>query len=155
MNIRYDYYGIQALINTWRDYLLSMADDKGTKIKTSISLNPYLYDWMSGLVRDKTFASNSDAISTALAEMKGRMEETHVSGLKVGKCPKCKMINPESSSFCCICGFPLTQDAQNKVSQYENQLSQILEVFSKLTTGDIKIDDIKSQVKLQEDNKKN
>lgn len=52
-----------------------MSDEQGTKIKTSITLSPYLYEWMTGLVKNKTFVSNSDVITTALSEMKGRMED--------------------------------------------------------------------------------
>jgi len=56
--------------------------DPDVKVKTSISLSPYLFEWVVGLVKNKKiFASNSDAITTALSEMKGRMEcrEEHVS----------------------------------------------------------------------------
>lgn len=56
-----------------------MSEEQETKVKTSITLSPYLFEWMTGLVKDKTFASNSDAITTALSEMKGRMEEKEAS----------------------------------------------------------------------------
>lgn len=50
--------------------------DPDVKVKTSISLSPYLFEWVVGLVKNKKiFASNSDVITTALSEMKGRMEE--------------------------------------------------------------------------------
>ena len=45
--------------------------DKGTKIKTSVSLSPYLYEWMLNQVEQKRFASNSDVMTTALSELKG------------------------------------------------------------------------------------
>lgn len=49
-------------------------ENKETKIKTSISLSPYLYEWVTQLVRRRVFASNSDVIGTALSELKGRMD---------------------------------------------------------------------------------
>jgi len=58
--------------------------DPDVKVKTSISLSPYLFEWMVGLSKNKKkFASNSDVITTALSEMKGRMEyrEEHASEL--------------------------------------------------------------------------
>lgn len=50
-------------------------EDKGTIIKTSVSLPPYLYEWLKSIVDNKTFNSQSSAMVTALAEMKGRIEE--------------------------------------------------------------------------------
>jgi Arc/MetJ-type ribon-helix-helix transcriptional regulator len=67
-----------------------MTEEQETKIKTSISLSPYLYDWMISLVK-KQFASNSDVITTALSEMKGRMEERE-------KLAVCEPINKHTKS---------------------------------------------------------
>lgn len=50
-------------------------EDKSALIKTSVSLPPYLYEWLKLIVDNKTFNSQSSAMVTALAEMKGHMEE--------------------------------------------------------------------------------
>ncbi|MDD4588842.1 MAG: hypothetical protein PHG06_00235 [Parabacteroides sp.] len=44
-------------------------------VKTSVSLPAYLFDWIKELVHENKFHSQSAVMATALAEMKGRMEE--------------------------------------------------------------------------------
>ncbi len=50
-------------------------DDQGTVIKTSVSLPPYLFDWLKEVSKQKRFQSQSSVMVVALAELKGRMEE--------------------------------------------------------------------------------
>lgn len=44
-------------------------------VKTSVSLPAYLFDWIKELVHENKFHSQSAVMATALAEMKGRIEE--------------------------------------------------------------------------------
>lgn len=48
--------------------------DAGTAIKTSVSLPPYLHDWLNKVVRNKTFNSKSGAMVVALSELKGKLD---------------------------------------------------------------------------------
>lgn len=76
------------------------------------------------------------------------IEDTYTDGLRVGRCPRCKELNPENFSFCGKCGLPLTQDASiellsiktsyvqradlDEIKEMKKALKQELEELSKL-----------------------
>lgn len=51
-----------------------VQDESGNAIKTSVSLPPYLHEWLNEVVKSKKFNSKSGAVVVALSEMKGRLE---------------------------------------------------------------------------------
>lgn len=53
------------------------------KITVSATISPGLHTWITDQVDKEIFSSPSDAISTALCEMKGRMEGTEGKGLAI------------------------------------------------------------------------
>lgn len=53
------------------------------KITVSATISPGLNSWINDQVDNKMFSSPSDAISTALCEMKWRMESTEGKGLAI------------------------------------------------------------------------
>lgn len=54
--------------------------------------------------------------------------ETHTDGLKVGRCPRCHELNPESVAYCGKCGLPLTQQAAEKLPAETGTITK--EVFT-------------------------
>lgn len=51
------------------------TESRDVKIKTGISISPYLFGRIESVIKEKKFASRSDVISTALSEFFGRMDE--------------------------------------------------------------------------------
>lgn len=68
-------------------------------------------------------------------------------GLQVGRCPRCKELNPESYLFCGKCGLPLTQKAQDTVSGYEEKINLIYSVMGKILDGQVSQEEIKNVIK--------
>lgn len=55
----------------------------------------------------------------AILKMNGiEIEDTFVDSLRVGKCPKCKELNPEKAHYCLKCGMPLQKDQDGDLSLY-------------------------------------
>lgn len=83
-----------------------------------------------------------------------KVEDTYTDGLRVGRCPWCKELNPESYSFCGVCGRPLTQDAQDSITEYENKINLIYSVMDKILGGDVTQEEIKNVIKMREKDSK-
>ena len=65
-------------------------------------------------------------IDNAILKLNGiPIDETHVGGLKVGRCPRCKELNPEKSSFCGKCGLPLNIEAITTVESIKVNYMQL------------------------------
>lgn len=57
-------------------------------------------------------------IDNAILKMHGlKIDDTLAEGLKVGKCPRCHELNPESVAYCGKCGMPLKDDAQEALEK--------------------------------------
>jgi len=52
------------------------VESSGNVIKTSVSLPPYLYEWLQSVVKSNKskFPSNSSVVVIALAELKGKID---------------------------------------------------------------------------------
>ena len=62
-------------------------------------------------------------IDNAILKMHGiSTEESTKDSLKVGRCPRCKEINPETSLYCGKCGLPLTDTAAIKLKSDESKI---------------------------------
>lgn len=61
------------------------------------------------------------------------IEGTHTDGLRVGKCPRCKELNPERASFCLKCGLPLSNEAANTEKNAETELLKLIESSGLMT----------------------
>lgn len=69
----------------------------------------------------------------ALLKMNGiEIEDTHTSGLKVGRCPRCKELNPETSTYCGKCGLPLKEEMRATLEKDSADADLLLmEIISK------------------------
>jgi hypothetical protein len=66
-------------------------------------------------------------IDDAILKMNGIMiDDTHTDGLKVGRCPRCKELNPETSLFCGKCGMPLNKEASTTAETVKTEYVQFL-----------------------------
>ena len=73
----------------------------------------------------------------AILKMNGIMiEDTHTDGLRVGRCPRCKELNPEKFSYCGKCGLPLNEAANNSI---ETERNGVAELVLELQNADPKI----------------
>jgi len=70
-------------------------------------------------------------IDNAILKLNGiQIDETHADGLKVGRCPRCKEINPENFSYCGKCGMPLNETSSTKIESDKSAV--LLGVLSQL-----------------------
>lgn len=81
------------------------------------------------------------SIDNAILKMNGiQIDDTHTNGLKVGRCPRCKELNPEADLFCGKCGMPLKEEAVTTEEKEEIDFEKLLiqlaqkhpEILSKL-----------------------
>lgn len=84
--------------------------------------------WTPGSDMAKVYVHLSGKdIDDAILKMNGiKIDETHTDGLKVGRCPRCKDLNPESTRFCGKCGFPLKEDASGTLEKEKSELDMLL-----------------------------
>lgn len=69
-------------------------------------------------------------IDNAILKMNGILiDDTHGDGLKVGRCPRCKDLNPETSLYCGKCGMPLRDEG---IKRLETESDEFEMMFSKL-----------------------
>lgn len=79
------------------------------------------------------YVHNPDT-DNAILKMNGiEIEGTHTDGLRVGKCPRCKELNPEKAFFCLKCGLPLTNEAMNTEKTAETELLKLIESSGLMT----------------------
>jgi integrase/recombinase XerD len=82
-----------------------------------------------GWTASSTMAANYVHLSgkdmdDAILKMNGiKIDETHTDGLKVGRCPRCKELNPEVSLYCGKCGQPLKEDSIREIDESRSVLS--------------------------------
>lgn len=71
--------------------------------------------------------SNED-LDNAVRAMNGTItiEKKDENGLKVIKCIRCKNIVPSGSIYCKVCGLPLTEEAQYKITSKKEEMLSIL-----------------------------
>ena len=63
-------------------------------------------------------------IDNAILKMNGiEIDDTHTDGLKVGRCPRCKELNPETSQYCGKCGLPLTEITTKEIDKDKTIMS--------------------------------
>jgi integrase len=63
-------------------------------------------------------------IDNAILRMNGiKIDDTHADGLKVGRCPRCKELNPEASSYCGKCGLPLKESSVQEIDEGKSMLN--------------------------------
>lgn len=68
-------------------------------------------------------------IDNAILKMNGIMiDETHIDGLTVGKCPRCHEINPENAMFCYKCGLPLKQEVATTLETIKTDYMQVADL---------------------------
>lgn len=93
---------------------------------TEQQLKKYL-GWTAGSNMCAVYVHDPDA-DNAILKMNGiQIEDTHTDGLRVGKCPRCKELNPEKAVFCLKCGLPLTNEALNTEKTAETELLKLIE----------------------------
>jgi integrase/recombinase XerD len=63
-------------------------------------------------------------IDNAILKLNGiQIDETHSDGLKVGRCPRCKELNPETSLYCGKCGLPLKEVSMKEIDEGKSALN--------------------------------
>ena len=66
-------------------------------------------------------------IDNAILKMNGiQVDNTHAEGLKVGKCPRCHDINPESAKYCNKCGMPLKDEIRERIERDTTEMDLLL-----------------------------
>lgn len=72
-------------------------------------------------------------IDNAILKMNGiQIEDTHTDGLKVGRCPRCKELNPETSAYCGKCGLPLQEEIRASIEKDSTDADLLLmEIIAK------------------------
>lgn len=76
-----------------------------------------LLGWMPGSEMAATYVhlSQRDTIDAVLREHGLKVTNPDSDTFKVGKCPRCKEINPEKSFYCGKCGLPLDKEFEHKI----------------------------------------
>lgn len=93
---------------------------------TEQQLKKYL-GWTAGSNMCAVYVHDPDT-DNAILKMNGiEIEGTHTDGLRVGKCPRCKELNPEKAGYCLKCGLPLTVEATNTEKTAETELLKLIE----------------------------
>jgi len=63
-------------------------------------------------------------MDAAILKMNGiKIDDTHADGLRVGRCPRCKELNPETSLYCGKCGLPLKEDSIREIDENKSALN--------------------------------
>jgi integrase len=91
---------------------------------TEQQLKVYL-GWTAGSDMAATYVHLSGKdIDNAILKMNGiEIDDTHTDGLKVGRCPRCKELNPETSQYCGKCGLPLTEVITKEIDEDKTIMS--------------------------------
>jgi integrase/recombinase XerD len=94
---------------------------------TEQELKVYL-GWTPGSNMAATYVHLSgEDIDPSILRMHGIVVEGgHADSLKVGRCPRCKEINPENFSYCGKCGLPLNQEANNSLETERNGVAELV-----------------------------
>ena len=88
--------------------------------------------WSPGSSSPQTYVHLAGQdIDPAILKMNGiEVEDTYVSSLRAGRCPRCKEINPEASSYCGKCGMPLRDDSikqlETEQDTFEAEFGQLI-----------------------------
>jgi Site-specific recombinase XerD len=85
---------------------------------TEQQLKKYL-GWTEGSNMAATYVHLSGKdIDNAILKMNGIIiDDTHVDGLKVGRCPRCHELNQETALYCVKCGLPLQEELKSKIEK--------------------------------------
>jgi hypothetical protein len=77
--------------------------------------------WTAGSTMAATYVHLAgEDIDDSILKMHGiKVEKTAENSLRVGRCPRCKEVNPETSSYCGKCGLPLHDVAKQKLEEAE------------------------------------
>ena len=76
------------------------------------------FGWSQSSAMTARYIHDPDT-ENAILRMNGiDIEETHIEGMRVGQCPRCKELNPEKAIFCLKCGMPLQGDREGDLSKF-------------------------------------
>lgn len=103
-------------------------EETGNAIRTSVSLPPYLHEWLKEVTKSKKiypkygkFASNSSVVVVALAELKGRIEARE----EIEKEPIKKEVTEEQNVFDVLLkAYLQTEDGKKYLQNHLQNLKQ-------------------------------
>lgn len=96
---------------------------------TEAQMKSYL-GWTAGSSMASVYVHLSGRdVDNAVLKMYGiEIEGNHTESLKIGRCPRCHKINPETQKYCGTCGMPLHDDAKEQLEkesmEIENSILQ-------------------------------
>ncbi len=94
---------------------------------TEQQLKNYL-GWTQGSSMAQVYVHLSGKdMDNAILKMNGiNIDETHTDGLKVGRCPRCKELNPERAQWCNKCGLPLQNDFKDNLNKELTEIDMLV-----------------------------
>jgi integrase len=75
-----------------------------------------------------THLSGRDIDKAVLKMNNINIDDSITDPLTVGRCPRCKELNPETSQYCGKCGLPLTQEAAKSVESIKTDYMQLADL---------------------------
>ncbi|KAF5071316.1 hypothetical protein DSECCO2_212980 [anaerobic digester metagenome] len=90
------------------------------KVGTSIRIDEDLLEALDEIAK-RRYGSNRNA---AIEDAVRRFVES------IGRCPKCKEINPEGAQYCIVCGTPLTEEARKQRERIKRDVVEHPEVVA-------------------------
>lgn len=108
------------------------------KVNKTVTISPFILEWVNDQVSDKVFTSLSDAVSVALCELKGRMEGS------------IEERNTKEAAIEEIRKVSLDAVTAIKKAAVSNENSTVL-LLNLLTTHEELIDEINNQIRMQRD----
>ncbi len=90
------------------------------KVGTSIRIDEDLLEALDEIA-ERRYGSNRNA---AIEDAVKRFVES------IGRCPKCKQINPEDAQYCLVCGTPLTEEAREQRERIKRDIAEHPEVVA-------------------------
>lgn len=123
--------------NVFPHLLRHSAATRLAKHLSEQSLKTYL-GWTQGSSMASIYVHLSGQdVDPDILRMNGiEVENIPVPSLQVGRCPRCKELNPETSLYCGKCGLPLKDEIKNKI---EKDMQDIDMVIMKTIASDPKV----------------
>lgn len=109
--------------------------------------------WTAGSDMAKIYVHLSGKdVDNAILRMNGiEIDDTHTDGLKIGRCPRCKDLNPETSLFCGKCGMPLKDEIKQKINADMAEID--LEIMRAVASNPAILDELAKRVSKLQNNK--
>lgn len=120
----------RAGIEESRVHLHAFRHSRATHLAKDLTeqqLKAYLgWTQNSGMAAVYVHLSGKD-IDDAILKLNGiKIDDTPVNEMRVGRCPRCKELNPEGSLYCGKCGLPLKDGVQEKIDKVMSEMDMMI-----------------------------